>query len=760
MQLLRMNFLIYTVGGVWRPIRWSSSFAKLLYSAFTFCTIVPLYFLVLTQFMDLVLVVDNMDDFTTNSLMFVTIIAVCCKATIAVIRRDRIIGLVQTLSREPCKPQDVDESAIQSKFDKFIRSCSIKYSLLATSSITGLTIRSVLNVMQGILPYRVWLPYDSNISLTFWITSIQQIVSLIFATIINVGTETLVLGLFLQTCAQLEIFERRLHKLVISRTASRKCFSVDSASYKEETISRYIRHHLSIYKYAKTVNNVFNQVLFIQFFGSILTLCTTVYYLSSHIMESEVATLLIYTICMFVQIFVYCWSGNEVLFKSVSIGDAVYHTDWPLLTISEKKDLLMIMKRSTVPIKFTSSFLITLSLQSYSNVSIIIIYRPFVITRMQILRLNFLIWVVGGVWRPLSWSSNIAKFLYNLFTFCTIVPLYFLMLTQLMDIVLIVDNMDDFTTNSLMLMTIVAVCCKATIAVLRRNGIISLVQMLLSDPCRPRDEDEFAIQAKFNKFIRSWSIKYSLLATSSVTGVTVKSVLNIMQGILPYRVWLPYDPSVSLLFWITSVLQIVSVIFTTIINVGTETLVFGFFLQTCAQFEILERRLQKSVISKTKPLAKLPLYKANTMISEHIHHHLRIFKYAKTVNSIFNQILFVQFFSSILILCTSVYYLSSHITESESATLVVYTICMFVQIYVYCWSGNEVILKSASIGDAVYQTDWPSLSVSEKKDLLMIMKRSTMPIKFTSSFLITLSLQSYSNILKTSYSTYNVLQRS
>lgn len=55
--------------------------------------------------------------------------------------------------------------------------------------------------------------------------------------------------------------------------------------------------------------------------------------------------------------------------QSTSLADAVYHMDWSLLPISESKDLLMIMRRSTIPIKFTSSFLITLSLQSYSNVS-------------------------------------------------------------------------------------------------------------------------------------------------------------------------------------------------------------------------------------------------------------------------------------------------------------------------------------------------------------------------------------------------------
>ncbi|XP_032667811.1 odorant receptor 46a-like [Odontomachus brunneus] len=135
------------------------------------------------------------------------------------------------------------------------------------------------------------------------------------------------------------------------------------------------------------------------------------------------------------------------------------------------------------------------------------------------------------------------------------------------------------------------------------------------------------------------------------------------------------------------------------------------------------------------------------------------YRYAKTVNSIFNEVLFVQFFCSILVLCTSVYYMSKHITDSEVIGITVYTSCMFVQIFIYCWSGNEVMLKSMNLADAVYHVDWSSLSISERKDLLMIMRRSAVPIKFT-SFLITLSLQSYGKILKTSYSAFSVLQQS
>ncbi|XP_018301510.1 uncharacterized protein [Mycetomoellerius zeteki] len=756
MQKFSLNFLIYTIGGIWRPIEWSSNVVSFLYNVFTCIVLLLEYFMMLTQFLDFLFVIDNIEDFVANSVMFVSVCAVVCKATVVVIHRNAIINLIQVLLKGPCKPRDEDEIAIQIKFDKFIRLCSIKYALLATGSLTGIIIGSVLNIMQGQLPYRIWLPLDYNVPLVFWIISIQQVMTIFFGTIINVGTETLVFGLILETCAQLEIFENRLHKLINNKTVKYLGNALCSLNEDKRGISKCIRHHLSIYKYAKTVNVIFNQVLFVQFFVSILVLCTSVYYLSTHITElSGTVTFLLYTIGMFVQIYIYCWSGNEVIIKSMRVGDAIYCMDWPLLSINEKKELLMVMIRSTIPIKFTSSFLIILSLQSYSNVS-----RT---SNMQMFSLNFFLYTICGIWRPIEWSSNGANFLYNVFTYIVLLLEYFLMLTQFLDFLFVIDNIDDFVANSIMFVSVAAVVCKATVVVTRRNAIISLVQILLKSPCKPQDEDEMAIQTKFDKFVRLCSMKYLLLAISSLTGVIIGSILNIMHGQLPCRIWLPLDYNVSLVFWIISIQQVMAIIAGTIINVGTETLVFGLILETCAQLEIFENRLHKLINNKTVKYlgnALCSLNEDKTGISKCIQHHLSIYKYAKTVNVIFNQVLFIQFFGSILILCTCIYYLSTHITElSGIATLLVYIICMFVQIYIYCWSGNEVMLKSMSIGESIYCTDWPLLSVTEKKELLIIMICSTIPIKFTSSFMITLSLQSYSNILKTSYSAFNVLQK-
>ncbi|KAG7189250.1 hypothetical protein KM043_008810 [Ampulex compressa] len=312
MELLSLNFYLYTISGIWQPPTRTSKAQRLFYGLYTCFTLFLFYFLTLSQFLDLVLVVDNVDDFITNMLMFMTMVGITFKGTTAVLCYDDIFNLTNVLLKEPCKVRDAGEIRIQKKFDNFIR-------------------------------------------------------------------------------------------------------------------------------FATTVNYIFNSVLFIQFFGSILVLCASVYYLSVALAVSvEFFGLVFYTICMFVQIFIYCWSGNEVTIKSANFGTTIYEIDWLSLTMNEKRSLMVVMKRSTIPIKFTSSFLVTLTLDSYTNV------------------------------------------------------------------ILVVDNVDDFITNILMFMTMVSVTSKGTTAVFRYDDIFNLTNVLLKDPCKVRDAGEIRIQKKFDSFIRTF----------------------------------------------------------------------------------------------------------------------------------------------------------------------------------------------------------------------------------------------------------------
>ncbi|CAL1679071.1 unnamed protein product [Lasius platythorax] len=382
---------------------------------------------------------------------------------------------------------------------------------------------------------------------------------------------------------------------------------------------------------------------------------------------------------------------------------------------------------------------------------------------MQILSFNFLLYTICGMWRPIKWSSKCSKMLYSVFTCFSMYLLISLTLTQLLDIILVIDNVDDFAMISLNLLSLISVIFKAVNAIIRRDKIVHLIEILQKKPCRAYNKEDNDIQMKFDRLIRSYSIKYTSLASISATGSIIGGMLNILEGQLAYRTWVPYDYTSPLLFSITSIQECVTIIFASIVNVATETTILGFCLQICAQFEILEHRLQRMAKEKKKETFRISLNDASNetgKLSEHILHHLCIIRLAKMFNNVFSQVFFIQFFISLMVLCLTLYHLSSHMTFADIAPLIVYTFFLFLQIFIYCWAGNEVMLKSTGLSETVYQIDWILMPINERKDLLMIMKRSTRPIIFTSSFLVTLSLESYGSLLKASYSAFNLLQQS
>lgn len=121
MQVLPLNFFLYAASGMWRPVEWSSNGSTLLYSIYTIFMLYLMLFLLLTQFLDIILVVDNVEDFITNFLLFISVVSAFCKIITALTRRGRIVNLIEILQRPPCRVCNQEEMYIQAKFDRSIR---------------------------------------------------------------------------------------------------------------------------------------------------------------------------------------------------------------------------------------------------------------------------------------------------------------------------------------------------------------------------------------------------------------------------------------------------------------------------------------------------------------------------------------------------------------------------------------------------------------------------------------------------------------
>lgn len=73
------------------------------------------------------------------------------------------------------------------------------------------------------------------------------------------------------------------------------------------------------------------------------------------------------------------------------------------------------------------------------------------------------------------------------------------MLPQLMDIILNVDNPDDFTDTFYIMLAMVIACCKMLSLLLNRKNIQMLTDALVEKPLEP---DEIEIRQKYDNTVR------------------------------------------------------------------------------------------------------------------------------------------------------------------------------------------------------------------------------------------------------------------
>ncbi|XP_076479004.1 uncharacterized protein LOC117162072 [Bombus vancouverensis nearcticus] len=182
----------------------------------------------------------------------------------------------------------------------------------------------------------------------------------------------------------------------------------------------------------------------------------------------------------------------------------------------------------------------------------------------------------------------------------------------------------------------------------------------------------------------------------------MESLLTYKKRQLTYRTWVPYDYSSTSAFLLTLLYQS---LFTTICSFGciaTDSLYSGLLIHINCQFEILEHRL-KNIESNQNYSVKLC-----------VRHHDHIYKYFTTVGSGMKSSL----------------------------------------------RFNITTKNSLELSDVIFRSDWTSLNNNVKRAFLMLMRRAMRPIEFTSIYVISVNLESFMTLLKTSYSVFSVFQQS
>ncbi|XP_076761399.1 odorant receptor 94b-like [Xylocopa sonorina] len=334
----------------------------------------------------------------------------------------------------------------------------------------------------------------------------------------------------------------------------------------------------------------------------------------------------------------------------------------------------------------------------------------------------------------------LAKELYSLI----IIILSFAFVISAIASIFTVKDMNEFADSSNILIAMCISCSKLVNVLHKREAIINLMNSFLEEPCATTNNEEAQIQLKRN------AVRYTLLIETAVSITVLNSLrTNFQYGRLTYRGWIPYNYTSEITFPLTFTFQLLPVVMQSLVQGATDSLFFGVLAQICCQFEILLFRLNDVTTNSQGTLRRF------------VRHHNCIYQLAGMTNKALYLNIFSQLFGSSLLLCLSLIQLIKlDILSTEFLATVTYMAIMIMQSFLYCWYGNEVKMKSIDLADMIFQVDWTGLNDSAKKILLITMNRTRSPIEFEAAHIITVNIDLFVILIKTSYSVYNLLQGS
>lgn len=101
--------------------------------------------------------------------------------------------------------------------------------------------------------------------------------------------------------------------------------------------------------------------------------------------------------------------------------------------------------------------------------------------------------------------------------------------------------------------------------------------------------------------------------------------------------------------------------------------------------------------------------------------------------------------------------MNSGILASAARPLIAFVVIM-IQIYVLSYASDRLSQQGESLVNAFYDCNWYELPIDVRKNLRFAMARANKPIYLMAGHFYTMSVENVMNILKASFSYFNILR--
>ncbi|KYQ57879.1 Odorant receptor Or2 [Trachymyrmex zeteki] len=666
------------------------------------------------------------------------------------------------------------------------------------------------NESDRILAFNVWIGIPTTVSPNFEIIFTLEISALIHCGVCFCCFDNLLGLLNLHTAGQFKILQHRLRNILkkVEQTDIVRLLDEKQKQKVYEKLRECVILHHELIWYSEKMEQIFMYTTLCQLLVSGIMLCVAGFQV--FLARGTLVRRLIFiahTNGCFVQLFVVTLTATDLMNESRAVGDAAYNANWQVLSHEEnrrvRKAVLMIMIRSARACSISAGGFFPVSLETfmavyindyslslgkcapifllvsimgfhlYRNGSAIRMHlRPWrrkKITRFDMTRskeyqsvnITRLFMKVVGLWYV---ETPKERLLLRVAFGYAVWAIVFAILVEGVDLYHCLGDFYAVTSNLCATLLLIMILVKLGSFMFYRDIIMDLIHFAEKNFWGVTyDEASAQILEAYDKLGMTMIYTFTLIVYIGTFNYIFAPFFepqekNKTEKVLPFKLWIDF-PYHSPYYEITYTIQSLSTLHSGICTFCFDNFVSTFNIHAAAQLKILAHKVQvitehcvEDTMDQKRPLETdvLTFKKLRDCVKQ----HFTLICYVRNMQRVFAIILLGQLLLSSVVICFGGFQFLATDVIIRKCIFAFHFVGGLIQLLIYTWTCNDIIVQSTAISDAAYNSKWYLLPDNDlgrtvKRGLITIMIRAHRPCMLTAGNFAVMSLDTFMGVSMT-----------
>ncbi|KAG9433844.1 odorant receptor 13a isoform X1 [Apis mellifera carnica] len=362
-----------------------------------------------------------------------------------------------------------------------------------------------------------------------------------------------------------------------------------------------------------------------------------------------------------------------------------------------------------------------------------------------------------SIWPLAENSSRITITFRRFHLFCMFFLVIVMSVAVTADVVHNIDDLDEATECALICTAFYLCVVRLLVYSFHQKDMLYVVNTMKEDWLSSSDQDRL-IYAEKTMF--AFRLAKYFITTVAITIVMFMSVpileiyvIGNSDKVLPFRGYFFINQTVSPIFEFLYLFNVTAGGFGGSMIAGATSFNLVVIIHGSGKFAVLRRRME--ALNGADPNSAA-IMGDNVIRHQQAIKNQSVHRFADTLERIINLLALGQFVISTGLICFAGFQITSMM--EDKGRLMKYSTFLnsaILELFMFSFSGNGLIDESEGIGESAYNSGWIGSRFCRSVQIMMM--RSKIPSKITAAKFYSMSLESFSAVLSTSFSYFTVL---